>query len=397
MKTVSKLLFLLVVCSWILFSIIFFIGQLREAYLFPMWLDENYGLEYNIRQFSYSDILIHGAAGQGSPCPLDYLALKFLDKGKEKFNYFSFPPHVYFRLFSNLATSFIPLIILFFVLKKIRSGNDVRIRCAQLFLTLSVPICYYFTFHVYKYAHEARPYAIWNSLYFLSLALFLTVQNTKWLVVPLALLAFSATASIFQIGSLLVIFLITHLFNQVSIKKILREASSIFLFPLLIGFYYSPRAMSWSYDSGSWAEFFNMWSHECVPMALLAGLGFFCLIRSENRSLAIAPFSFVLLYLMGPAIFWITKWKGFFYADRQYLYYDLARSVILLTVIVSLPVLPKSLSSQKKVVAALVGICLLFSVFALRPKLLQRFQNTFQMARDVLTVGFEHAPLQSSL
>jgi len=86
------------IAAIVLFAAFIFVAQKKQAQLKPLWLDEVHGLYESVRGASVSGLILHGAKGQGSPSPLDYLLLKILDGVRRPARYFYLPPQVYFRL-----------------------------------------------------------------------------------------------------------------------------------------------------------------------------------------------------------------------------------------------------------------------------------------------------------
>src|SRR3989338_7042791 len=109
------ILFAFFVLSLFFITAVFFLSKMKEASEWPFWLDEQFGLESTIRFHSYADLLFHGATGQGSRAPLDYIICKALDQMKEKVSYLGLPPNVYFRLFANSVTAFSALLVAIFL------------------------------------------------------------------------------------------------------------------------------------------------------------------------------------------------------------------------------------------------------------------------------------------
>src|SRR3989338_430297 len=171
---VSKVVLVIFLLIIFILLFTFFCSQLLDASNKPLWRDEWFGLKVSVGSASYAGLLLRGAAGQATPAPLDYLAVKFFDQIKEAVNYFSLPPRAYFRLFSNLAALFgLLLIVALFALDIQRLERSRGEQLAYFFLLICVLVAYLYNEFLYFFAAEARPYALWTILWFMSAALFL--------------------------------------------------------------------------------------------------------------------------------------------------------------------------------------------------------------------------------
>lgn len=326
---------------WINLAFIFALDQFYQASQKPFWLDERHGLEHSVRHAAFSDLFINGAKGQGSPAPLDYVFLKILDNLKGPLNSFGFTAEVYFRFVSIFSTLFAALFVLiYFSIHISRQASKVPTKIVQLILLGFVPIAFFFSRYVYYYAAEMRPYALWNALYFLALALSLLKDRYLWAWITfLVLLAFTATASIYQIAMLAMAYFTVEFIQNRSFVRDSINTIKVFIVPIVIALFYCFKVTQWAepFSKDEWSDYFHLWLHKMpiVPMMLVGIV--LCWIKKENRKYTIAPLGFLLLYLLGPLTFWLTKMKGFFYTDRQYVYYDLTNPVFLLTVLCVLP------------------------------------------------------------
>lgn len=380
----SRSVFLAIVfCALVSIPVLFFFfSQLVEAYRFSMWEDELYGLQYSMRAHSYWDLVIRGAQGQGSPSPLDYLVNKFIDQIKESINYLGLPPHVYFRIFSNFITSLTAFMIpvYFWINLRKTSNQNVLILAAQFLILVCVPFAFLYEFQIYKYAHEIRPYALWVSIYFVSLALLLKWRTdlNYFLLISLIALSLSATTSFFQIGAMLTAFICANYLDKVPITKIAKPALKLFLIPIAISFYYCLRVGEWNYSGeqwGTWVDFYAYWEHFLVLTIPLIAIVVVCFLKQSLHLIAIGPLSFLVIYFSGPLIFWLTRSKGFFYADRQYIYYEVARPLLLLVVVECLSRL-STVRAKKWLALLLIAATIGSMLIAIRPKYLKRFQKS---------------------
>ena len=365
---------------------VFSFHQLYQASQKPFWGDEIHGLRHSIHQADYHQLLLKGANGQGSPSPLDYVAVKVLDDVKERVNYFGLTDEVYFRLFANGVTAFAAVwVILLFAFYISKQDYPLWIKCLQYCLLLGVPFAFYFTRHVYYYAAEVRPYALWNSLWLVVLAGFLVQdKHWRWFIVSLYLLALTATASLFQIGALTLAYLLWNVRTE-NIKTLLARTARIFIGPLCVAFYYALYAGHWHYPDNpkEWPQFLELWSHEGILLAFMVGGILLCLFHKDNRRLAVIPLAVILLYCMAPFIFFITKMKGFFYTDRQYIYFDLTQVIFLLIVIRTIPAYLQKIKNPGLACVAFVIILWIGQSAALRPKNCDKFRHTLKNAWEL--------------
>lgn len=383
------------------FIVLFSLGQAYEAAHKPFWSDETFSLEQSIRPSGYLDLLTHGARGQGSPSPLDYLALKAMDNIKDRVDYFGLKPDVYFRLWSNVITALSAIGAVFILLRSIlASKTGLTTKLLQIFLLSLIPFSYYFNTLIYYYAAEMRPYALWNSLWLIILTVGLVNNEKKIpLIVALSLLAMSATASIFQITAMLVAFVLVDYFQTRSLPRSGLQTFKIFTFPILVALYYSLRAGQWNYlgaQGGTWEDFRTLWVHESTVVPLMILISILCFVIRENRKYMIAPLSMLFLYFLGPLIYCLTRLKGFFYTERQYIYYDLTNTVFLMTLVQCLPGLLDRLKGKYIRMGVIVLALFIVGAATFRPKLVKKyFLNTghaVQVIADPTIIGLSNAP-----
>ena len=371
----------LALCSaYLLF--VFFSSQMIEAANKPFWGDENANFKISLRPKSYVDMILYGAYKQASAAPLDYLVLKAFDDIKNTFPSIPLKDEVYYRLWANLANclSLVAVFILFYrrMVKENVVPLTMGIQCVLLLLS---GFAFLYSRQVYYYAAEMRPYALWNALWFFVLAASLFhKQNDRPLRIGLILLAFCVSAAIFQILCFALAIIIYQLIEREDMKAIIAKIVRWVLIPFIIVFYYCLHAGTWEMVSagGSVGSFFDMWNHQSIiipKMLVLIGL---CLGRKEARQYLLAPLTILILYLIGPGIFWITRLKGYFYDARQYIYYDLTNAVFILTVIQCLSVYMDSIKSKtNKVIISILLIALCFS-FSFRKKFTSKFYRALE-------------------
>ncbi len=357
-------------------SCVFFLDRMFAASQSPLWLDEHYGLKRSTRYPSYGELIVRGAQSQGSAAPLDFLIIKSIDKMKTSLNWLGLRPHVYYRLFANLVTVFSGLLIFILFLKEVyREKEHLWLRYVQLLLLILGIMSYYYAPVIHHYAAEMRPYALWSSLWFIVLGLtLLRVAWMPYIFVTLILLSFSATASIFQMGALgICYFFLSASSNR---KQSLVEIVKVFGLPIFIALYYCLQVQQFDHpaESNTWNNFFTFWSHKAYLLPLLIMVTGFCLFQKKSKSLAIAPASVVLLTLMGPLIFFITRLKGVFLAERHYIYYDHILPITILTLVVVFPIIIERINSKVWQKGVVIGLVLIAIIVTFRPAVNKRFK-----------------------
>lgn len=372
---ILNLLFLIV---YLFIVVAFFFGKIFDAFHKPFWIDEIFGLSV-IRSCSYTRLLFCGAPGEGSSAPLDYIACKVLDQIKENVSYFGFTPEIYFRLFANGITAFSALVILFLFKKGITNDRgNVAVKTTQLFLLLCLLIAYLFRTQIYYFAAEIRPYALWNSLFIIALATsFSEETNKKFFFFSLILVAFSATAAIFQISTLAAAYFVVRVVSTDKVKKILKDEARLFAIPFFVVLYYCLRAGKWNFVSPgeNWENFISLWKHKLGIIPLMLSVITACFLKKENNKYAVAALAFLMLFLIGPLIFLITTSRGFFYAERQYIYYELSTAVFIMTLIKCIPAYTKKIKSKSIISVILITLCLIGASSALKSKYIKKFKR----------------------
>ena len=372
--------------AYLFVTVAFFLSQLVEASREPLTGDQQYAFEASIRPQEYLSMLVLGARGQASAAPLDYIVCKVLDDIKDDVSYFGLHPKVYFRLFANGATTFCAVLILFLFGKEIaRQQENLALAVAQWVLLLCVPLTSFFAIQVYKFAHLMRPYALWTSLYFLALAV--SIRQTKrnrLLLIILILLAFTATGSVFQLSAMVLAYLVVAAIQKDKLKDVILNGTKLFGLPFAVVLYYCFQVGKFGYDPPLWMDFYKYWSHHLLIIPLMVGASVACFLNKSDRPSAMAPLSLLFVYLLGPIIFMLTRSRGLFYADRYYMYYELCRAIFLLTIVKCLPDFINKVKSQRVVVVVLLLTCFVGSSFALRPKILRRFQKSIAEAGWVI-------------
>ncbi len=361
----------------------FFTSQLYQASQKPFWGDETFGISSTTHRNSYLSLILGAAhTSQSSPAPLDYLLLKPLNQMSEGVSYWGLKPEVYYRLVANISTTLAAfgLMLLFLNTKSPSMKNNLTF--LQGILITFALVSFLFSRFVHYYAAETRPYAIWNAMYLLTLAVIIFRPNAeKFFIAVMTLLALSATASIFQLGLLGFAYFIILSFEK-GWKKSLIKTFRVFLFPVAVSLFYCLRVSIGEMKSsgGTWNDFLDLWINKATIIPLFAVEIYVCLRKKETRSFAIAPLGFLLIFLAGPLIFKITEARGYFYSDRQYIYYDLGTPIFLLTLAQLIPFylfreMPKTIFYVMVVVILVMAGSLTFRKKVSR-KFIQSFYNS---------------------
>lgn len=383
----TKKVFDIILWAILLFlSLVFVISQFHEASNKRFWIDEIYGLDYSIRSANISEMLVVGVHGQGSPAPLDYIVLKSIDAIKDNVAYFNLPPLVYFRLFSIFVTLVSFWIVLFLNYKFMRAEN-IYLRIGYYFLSVSAMLCYLFKNDINYFAREMRPYALWNSLFFIALGLILSKKD-KWLIFVMTLMSLTATASFFQISALMAAYFIIEFFETKDFKRSFLKIFKIAIIPILLSVYYCLKAAKFGYDPSPWSEFLIFWVKKltrALPWFIFMAFAFF---KRDLREYLKVPLAFLILYLIAPFIYFLTLQKGFFFSSRQYLYYDLLNPIILFVAIRSLSAYDFT-RTKKYVLPLFCVVVIAFSSLAVRSKDIRLFKKSCNNVYTVLTVGLE--------
>jgi hypothetical protein len=324
----------------------FGMAALRIAPYKAFWLDEYHSLDASIRSARLGQLIVAGAQGQGSPAPLDYLLVKGLDGARAAVRYFGLQPAAYYRLVAFAAT----LIPAFLVGSIARSRWDFQSPPGIFVSSLILFAVFAGLYRAMstRYIVEMRPYAMWQGLWYLALVCFFSPRRLRAASVPvLCLLAFTATASLFQILALCVSFAAVRLALGDGQKQVAQEAACLFAAPACISLYYCLRTEHWPYQAaeyGTWPTFLMFWCSKHNVLVLVSSVAATALAwhQPRTRAFAVPGLATAVLYLMGPFIFFLTRRQGFFFASRQYFYYELAFPIFFLTVARCYPALVPS-------------------------------------------------------
>ncbi|MCA9400262.1 MAG: hypothetical protein KC713_01445, partial [Candidatus Omnitrophica bacterium] len=196
------------------------------------------------------------------------------------------------------------------------------------------------------------------------------------------LLALSATASIFQLGTMGVAWLMIQLTEKNFLRRIIKQGLQLFGPAVLISLFYCLKVKQWGYEQTpeEWRQFFILWKHksQMIPMMVSASVLAFC--KSGGRRYAVVPMSFLFLFLLGPVLFQLTKMKGFFYTERQYLYYDLTFPLFILTMFKSLSVYVQDKTRGKAALIMVLTVVMCLTM-TFRKKPFKKFISCVKLVR----------------
>ena len=328
----------------ILFSIslLFVFKAFKAAEKKDIWLDEAVALRETVRNYRVN-LIISGGQGEGSPAPLDYIVVRVLDMIRLKVKTFYLSFNVYYRLssiFANCISGFIAALFVFLHIKK-KSHNYIILLMQVVFLYFAVIVYYFWPFN-FQYAIELRPYALWNSIWFMLLVDFLLKGQFKWEFRNLLiLLAATQTAAVFQMASFAVGYLVFRIVEKEDIKEIMKKILKTFFIPFCVSLYYiSCKQSGFNYAAGFdvyLKQFFDFWlTKEMIPVLTITGM--LLTVGYKNmRHVTTVFFVMFLLYLVSPIINYVILSHNFFFSSRHYIYYDLVYPIFLISFAVMLP------------------------------------------------------------
>jgi len=370
-------------------AFIFFLDQFHLSARDNFSVDELFGIKHSARGSTFTRLISQGADGQGSPSPLDYLAVKILDQIRNDVHWFGLRPKVYYRLFAIVVTAlgcfYIAGMLMFLILK---NQESLWIKAVQLLLLLEVAFVFFFSEGVHYWAHQTRPYALWNTLWMVVLAMsFLKKLPNRVLITSLVVLSFSAIASIYQIGLMAIVYFFIDFEKGTAVKKRFKETLKVFGAPLMIIFYYAMHIGNWDYpyDEGAWDRFIRFWLSHIEILFLMGTAALLCFLKDENKKYAIAPLSSLLLYLIGPFIFVLTQMSGFFYDKRQFIYYDLTTAIFILTIMHCIPAYLRGVTNKNVMMFIVLIIILSGSILSLKSMPLGKFKTAGRNAGVLLS------------
>jgi len=278
----------------------------------PLWGDETFGIQHTVEGATPLSLIINGASGQGSPAPFYYLLLKMISSVQPLLEKLSIPPEVYWRWPSMLAVASIPFLLL--RLSPIPYSAFIAVGGGFLILFSRLP---------FEYALEARPYALWFAESVLLIYGSLS-QYRHWIWIPImAFLAATATAAIFQLGIVLLALILSRFLLDQPIR-FSRNTWLALSTGMTVALYYgmqAPGMMSYTDPAwGTWPEYFRIARSYAFPILASAALCYWNWKDRHPNGLCIALIS-LGWFLMSPLIFYITRQHGFFFSERQYIYW----------------------------------------------------------------------------
>ena len=318
-----------------------------------LWLDERNGIA--TRGASYVDLITGNMASQVSKAPLDYIIQKFFDQiGGLRSLSAGISPNIYYRLNSIFYIWLSGLFIMLFIFSRIRRDTrNYLVLFVQVILLASALYHYYFWHENFRYWIQMRPYALWCSLWFMILSLFLVEGRLK--VRPFsvlsALLAATANAAVYQLLSFAAAFMVIQLIQKEDFFQVARTVLKIFALPMAISLYYilvdSSTVYVWRVDFDRYLkEFFHFWTtKEMIP--ILSILGVFSTLGFKTlRHITVVFLAMLILYFVSPVINYVVLLRGVFFSSRHYLYYDLIYPVFLTAMAVAMPVFVQKIREQ---------------------------------------------------
>jgi hypothetical protein len=373
-------------------GIVFFLSQMQTSSKKPFWIDESYAMGHTLRIHTYQDILTQGATGQGSPAPLDYLALKAWDSMRRTTGFLAqIPDLAYYRL-PALAFTLIPyLLMCTIVVRKTLQAKSRPVVISIAALSILLPFSYLYMNEINYYAHEMRPYALWNALFSVSLILILLRIYSILLVPVLVLLSLTATAALFQLLALCASYITCCILAGEQKKQTWQKAARLFVAPIILSIFYCLKVDQYGYDAPTWSDFTHFYVRKLSTCGLLTIILFAAFLHQTMRKQAAAILALVIMFLLGPLVFWLTLQKGFFFTSRQYIYYDLAGIIPLLFVVLNIERLLLILKEIKRPAALMLIVILAVALpLTFRVVSFQTLLWDIGTTRHLLLHGFHH-------
>jgi len=331
----------------------------------PLWLDEAAALASSIRGHGFAQILADGAPQQASPSPLDYLLVKGLDEARRAVRYLGLPPLAYFRLVALLSTLAAGVFILATALAGARRPKTPRATAVAGALGTCAALAFLLDPTIFHFAGEMRPYALWTALWVVSALSFLGDSRTfRFLTLAsLVLLSVAATASSFQLTALAAAMLLVESLRGTPIRRSLTRTAAYLALPFALCLFYCLKVGSWNFPESSmrWTLFLGFWGSHWWVAAVSAAAVALCLMERETLPYAVPPLAMLIVYLLGPAVFWVTRTRAVFFTQRHYLYYWTAVPIACVTVAWALAA--GGVSGRRRARSAVAAVAVLFCVF----------------------------------
>jgi hypothetical protein len=330
--------------------------------------DEVVTLFWNRETPSVRDMIQGGARGQVSPAPMYYIVGRTVDDNKERVSYLGLSPSGYFRLPSLLFTAFLGAAAAWLIALRLRRQEAPASPIAY-FLVLCGVAVYWFQPKVFSFACIDRPYALWNGLWLLSLALLFSAPDSKLgLGILLSLMATTATAACFQILAVGVAFYGIQRWEGKPAGRILREGAQTFSVPAVIAAYYALRSGfsggdPRTFESDPIPNLFKFWLVTNLHAWVAAGLSCWLILRRPKLREYAAPIAaFTALLVIVPLIYSLARLKGYSSPSRQYIWTTTALPVALFLAALAWPELQGWKHAPKVAVLLAAGLAVGFSV-----------------------------------
>jgi len=358
-RAVSVLFIVILVCI----SAIFVAKTFDEARTKVFWGDETHGFE-KARGGSYVGLLRDGVYCQISPAPLYYIILRFLmqlresdlttpiileqDEGvpiqiREPVRFPGLSFNLYYRLdtiFYTVISGLVMILLFYFRLRK--TAKSLLLFTVQMSFLIVALLSYYVLpfFYSFAYCIETRPYALWNTLWFMILALILFYNELKAsfiFILLLVLLAATSSGSIYQLCALMYSFIVIGLLSKKKIPHTFKTALKIFALPILVCLYYIIVKNPHFNHPNDWNEFFRFWiTKEKIPLLSLVGILLtFPLKRFRGHTIVFS--TMLVLYAIAPSINYISSLRGFSFSSRSYIYYELIYPIFFISLAFIIP------------------------------------------------------------
>jgi len=323
-------------------AVIFVVRAFENASIKDFWEDESFALG-TLKSTTYHQLFTRGISGQGSGAPLDYVFIKILDSAYQPF-VSSIPHNIFYRMnsiFWDLIAGVVVALLSIRFLYQRRDDNGIIVM--QLILISFALSAFYFKPNIFHFALEMRPYALWNSLWYVLLGLIMLRGISIWTLSLGVLLALTSSGALVQIPALALAQFFIRIFDKATLSEVLKETMLIFILPFFIAVYYALHIPRFTYISslheyqaythGFYVYWISRWY---VPV--LSGIGIFWSAWDLRwRGCAVVFITMLLLYFAAPVINAKILSNGFFFTTRQYLYHDLVIPLFCLMLAMVLP------------------------------------------------------------
>jgi hypothetical protein len=276
----------------------------------PFWLDETYGFEM-MHARGWGEMILRGAPGQSSPAPLYYLLGKAGQPLSARLEAAGVPARIFTRW-----TALAPVLF----------GS------AAICLSQPPGLVWGFLFSksAFVQSFEARPYALWLALSFLLLVKLLgRPSGYGWMLLCL-MLGMTATVSLFQLAAVAVCLIIAQrVFERPS------ESPAATFGPIAAGIvvalYYSFYAGRWGYTGPQWGTWRDFSLAFVRQAATLIGASVLAIEarREGHREEWTVYMTILAWFAMSPFLYVLTRSRGYFFHERQYIYWTASSVVVL--------------------------------------------------------------------